>query len=71
MSKRIEPLSQSKAMSSRGMPVKAQRQDGVIPHCLAVGLHSLVPFHIDGFVFAMPGLKARMDPTGGFMPTQR
>ena len=26
-------------------------------------LHSLVPFLIDGFLFAMPGSKARMNPT--------
>ena len=45
------------------MPVKAQLQDSMIARCLDVELHSLVPFLIDGFVFAMPGLKARMNPT--------
>ena len=45
------------------MPVKAQLQDSVIARCLDVELHSLVPFLIDGFVFAMPGSKARMNPT--------
>ena len=45
------------------MPVKAQLQDSMIARCLDVELHSLVPFLIDGFVFAMPGSKARMNPT--------
>ena len=45
------------------MPVKAQLQDSVIARCLDVELHSLVPFLIDGFVFAMPGSMARMNPT--------
>ena len=40
------------------MPVKAQLQDSVIARCLDVELHSLVPFPIDGFVFAMPGSGA-------------
>ena len=35
----------------------------MIAPCLDVGLHSLVLFLIDGFVFAMPGSKARMNPT--------
>ena len=43
------------------MPVKAQLQDSMIARCLDVELHSLVPFLIDGFVFAMPGTKARMN----------
>ena len=34
----------------------------MIARCLDVELHSLVPFLIDGFVFAMPGSKARMNP---------
>ena len=62
-SRKLEPLSQFKATSSREMPVKAQLQDSVIARCLDVELHSLVPFLIDGFVFAMPGSKARMNPT--------
>ena len=62
-SRKLEPLSQFKATSSREMPVKAQLQDSVIARCLDVELHSLVPFPIDGFVFAMPGSKARMNPT--------
>ena len=33
----------------------------MIARCLDVELHSLVPFLIDGFVFAMPGSKARMN----------
>ena len=45
------------------MPVKAQRQGSMIARCLDVELHSLVPFLIDGFVFAMPGSMARMNPT--------
>ena len=45
------------------MPVKAQLQDSMIARCLDVELHSLVPFLIDGFLFAMPGSKARMNPT--------
>ena len=45
------------------MPVKVEFQDGVIARCLDVELHSLVPFLIDGFVFAMLGSKARMSPT--------
>ena len=53
------------------MPVKAQLQDSMIARCLDVELHALVPFLIDGFVFAMPGSKARMNPTDGFMPSQR
>ena len=56
-------LSQFKATSSREMPVKAQLQDSMIARCLDVELHSLVPFLIDGFVFAMPGSKARMNLT--------
>ena len=40
------------------MPVKAELQDSVIARCLDVELHSLVPFLIDGFVFAMPGSGA-------------
>jgi hypothetical protein len=35
----------------------------VTARCLDVELHSLVPFLIDGFVFAMPDSKARMNPT--------
>ena len=35
----------------------------MIARCLDVELHSLVPFLIDGFVFAMPGLMAYMNPT--------
>ena len=35
----------------------------VIARCLDVELHSLVPLLIDGFMFAMPGSKARMNPT--------
>ena len=35
----------------------------MIAHCLDVELHALVPFLIDGFLFAMPGSKARMNPT--------
>jgi hypothetical protein len=35
----------------------------VIARCLNVELHALVPFLIDGFLFAMPGSKARMNPT--------
>jgi hypothetical protein len=35
----------------------------VIARCLDVELHALVPFLIDGFLFAMPGSKARMNPT--------
>ena len=62
-SRKLEPLSQFKATSSREMPVKAQLQDSMIARCLDVELHSLVPFLIDGFVFAMPGSKARMNPT--------
>ena len=57
-SRKLEPLSQFKATSSREMPVKAQLQDSVIARCLDVELHSLVPFPIDGFVFAMPGSGA-------------
>ena len=34
-------------------------------------LDSLVPFLIDGFVFAMPGSKARMNCTDDFMLSQR
>ena len=45
------------------MPVKAQLQDSMIARCLDVELRSLVPFLIDGFVFAMPGSKARVNPT--------
>ena len=45
------------------MPVKAQLQDSMIARCLDVELHSLVPFLIDGFVFAMPGAMARMNST--------
>ena len=45
------------------MSVKAQLQENVIARCLEVELHSLVPFLIDGFVFAMPGSMARMNPT--------
>ena len=62
-SRKLEPLSQFKATSSREMPVKAQLQDSMIARCLDVEHHSLVPFLIDGFVFAMPGSKARMNPT--------
>ena len=63
LSRKLEPLSQFKATSSREMPVKAQLQDSMIACCLDVELHSLVLFPIDGFVFAMPGLKAHMNPT--------
>ena len=35
----------------------------MIARCLDVELHSLVPFFIDGFVFAMPGATARMNST--------
>ena len=35
----------------------------MIARGLDVELHSLVPFPIVGFVFAMPGLKAHMNPT--------
>ena len=35
----------------------------MIARCLDVEHHSLVPFLIDGFMFAMPGSKARMNPT--------
>ena len=45
------------------MAVKAQLQGSVIARCLDVELHSLVPFLIDGFVFAMPGSMARMNLT--------
>ena len=45
------------------MPVKAQLQDSMIARCLDVELYSLVPFLIDGFMFAMSGSKARMNPT--------
>ena len=45
------------------MSVKAQLQESVITRCLDVELHSLVPFLIDGFVFAMPGSMARMNLT--------
>ena len=45
------------------MPVKAQLQDSMIARCLDVELRSLVPFLIDGFVFAMPDAKARMNST--------
>jgi hypothetical protein len=38
-------------------------QDSVTARCLDVELHSLVPFLIDGFVFAMPGSEARMNLT--------
>ena len=62
-SRKLEPLSQFKAMSSQEMPVKAQLQGSVTARCLDGELHSLVPFPIDGFVFAMPGSKARMNPT--------
>ena len=62
-SQKPEPLSQFKVTSSREMPVKAQLQDSMIARCLDVELHPLVPFLIDGFVFAMPGSKARMNPT--------
>ena len=62
-SRKLEPLSQFKATSSWEMPVKAQLQDSMIARWLDVELHSLVPFPIDGFVFAMPGSKARMNPT--------
>ena len=51
------------SVGSREMPVKAQLQDSMIARCLDIEHHSLVPFLIDGFVFAMPGLKARMNPT--------
>jgi hypothetical protein len=43
------------------MSVKAQLQESMIAPCLDVELHSLVPFLIDGFVFAMPGSMARMN----------
>ena len=62
-SRKLEPLSQFKATSSREMPVKAQLQDSMIARCLDVEHHSLVPFLIDGFMFAMSGSKARMNPT--------
>ena len=58
-SRKLEPLSQFKATSSREMPVKAQLQDSMIACCLDVEHHSLVPFLIDGFMFAMSGSKAR------------
>ena len=45
------------------MSVKAQLQESVIARCLDVELHSLVLFLIDGFVFAMPGSMAHMNPT--------
>ena len=45
------------------MSVKAQLQENVIARCLEVELHALVPFLIDGFVFAMPGSMARMNLT--------
>ena len=61
-SRKLEPLSQFKATSSREMPVKAQLQDSVIARSQDDAHHSLVPF-LDGFVFAMPGSKARMNPT--------
>ena len=35
----------------------------MIARCLDIELHSLVPFLTDGFLFAMPGSKARMNPT--------
>ena len=35
----------------------------MIARCLDVELHSLVPFLVDGFLFVMPGSKARMNPT--------
>ena len=63
LSRKLEPLSQFKATSSREMSVKAQLQESVITHCLGVELHSLVLFLINGFMFAMPGSMARMNPT--------
>ena len=63
LSRNLEPLSQFKATSLWEMPVKAQLQGSMISHCLHVEPHSLVLFLIDGFVFAMPGLKVCMNPT--------
>ena len=62
-SRKPEPLLQLKATSSRETPLKAYLQDSVTARCLDVDLHSLVLFLIDGFVFAMPDSKARMNPT--------
>ena len=53
------------------MPVKAQLQDSMIARCLDVELHSLVPFLIDGFVFAIPGLSACMNPIDDLILSQR
>ena len=71
MSRRIEPLSHSEAMSWRGLPVKAQLQAGVIARHLNVELHSLVPFLIDGFMFAIPGSSARVNLINDFMLSWR
>ena len=43
----------------------------MIAHRLDVELHSLVPFLVNGFVFAIPGSKARVNPTDDFMLSQR
>ena len=43
----------------------------MIARYLDVELDLLVPFLIDGFVFAMPGSKARRNPTDGFVLSRR
>ena len=43
----------------------------MIARYLDVELHSLVPFLIDGFVFAIPGSKARMNPMNYPMLSRR